>query len=109
MRAAPADSRSQEQRVDEAIADFLEAEDQGRAPDRREFLARHPDLAAELEAFFGDHDRMVRLSGAPRRGATRCDGSGPREARGEAAAIDVLSTVSHEGKWEGTSFRGIRV
>src|SRR4051794_15210557 len=55
-----------ERRVDEAIAAYLEAEDRGIAPDRQAFLAGHPELAAELEVFLVDHDRVGRLAG-PRR------------------------------------------
>src|SRR5436190_7302332 len=62
MAREPADSLSREQRVDEAIADYLEALDQGRAPDRAEFVARHPDLATDLAAFFDDHDGVGRLT-----------------------------------------------
>jgi eukaryotic-like serine/threonine-protein kinase len=45
-------------RIDEVIADFLEAEAAGQAPDRSAFLAQHPDLTDELRSFFADHDRM---------------------------------------------------
>ena len=34
------------------------AEAAGRAPDRQELLARHPELTAELERFFSDHDAV---------------------------------------------------
>jgi WD40 repeat protein len=50
-------------RVNEAIADYLEAAEAGQAPDRREFLARHPDLAADLTAFFTYRDRFTRAAG----------------------------------------------
>jgi tRNA A-37 threonylcarbamoyl transferase component Bud32 len=47
-----------DERIDELIAEFLEAEGAGRLPDRVTLLARHPDLADELRSFFADHDRM---------------------------------------------------
>jgi WD40 repeat protein/tRNA A-37 threonylcarbamoyl transferase component Bud32 len=55
-------SPSRDQRVDAIIAAYLEAVDAGRAPDRQELLARHPELAGELEAFFADHDRVDQLA-----------------------------------------------
>jgi WD40 repeat protein/tRNA A-37 threonylcarbamoyl transferase component Bud32 len=55
-------SPSRDQRVDALIAAYLEAVDAGRAPDRQELLARHPELASELEAFFADHDRVDQLA-----------------------------------------------
>src|SRR5579884_3541807 len=65
----PADPRSDSQaRVNQVIAAWLEALDAGRAPSREELIARHPDLADELRAFFADHDE-VGLLAAPLRGA----------------------------------------
>jgi serine/threonine protein kinase len=53
---------SSEQRLNEVIADFLQAVECGQTPDRQELRARHPDLAGELTAFFADHDRMHQLA-----------------------------------------------
>jgi WD40 repeat protein/serine/threonine protein kinase len=51
-----------EERIDEVIAEFLEAEAAGQSPDRAALLARHPDLADELRSFFADHDRMRKFA-----------------------------------------------
>src|ERR1017187_5412176 len=56
-------SQEQEQRVNEIMAAYVQAAEAGQAPDRHELLARHPDLAAELEAFLADYDRVTGLAG----------------------------------------------
>src|SRR5215831_11542038 len=59
---------SRELLLQEVLAAYLQAVEAGRSPDRKEILARHPDLAADLESFFADHDRM-RGAAAPFRPA----------------------------------------
>jgi hypothetical protein len=53
---------ARERRVDAAVAEYLEAAEAGQAPDRATFLARHPDLAAEVAAFFADQDEFARAA-----------------------------------------------
>jgi serine/threonine-protein kinase len=55
---AEQDASSREARVGDVIADYLLAVREGRAPDRTEILSRHRDLAADLEEFFANHDRL---------------------------------------------------
>jgi len=52
-----------EESLQAIVASFLEADAAGKAPDRRQLLAHHPELAEELAAFFADHDKMKALAG----------------------------------------------
>src|SRR5262245_28250450 len=63
-----ADTVSREQRLNEALAAYLEAAEAGRAPDRAEWLAAHPDLADDLAAFL-DNQQRVAAAAAPLREA----------------------------------------
>jgi serine/threonine protein kinase len=63
MAADRQDDSAREERVNEAIAGFLEARRVGRAPDPEAWLAGHPDLADELRSFLADQQRFTRLAG----------------------------------------------
>jgi tetratricopeptide (TPR) repeat protein/predicted Ser/Thr protein kinase len=58
---APTD---RERLLDEAIAEYLEAVDAGRRPAPAEWLARFPELAPDLERFFGDQEQVHDLLGS---------------------------------------------
>ncbi|HEX8203063.1 MAG TPA: serine/threonine-protein kinase, partial [Isosphaeraceae bacterium] len=85
-----------EQRVDAAIADYLEAEDRGEAPDRRVFLARYPDVATELETFFADHDGVGRLAGRLQEAGAEA----PTESDDGPAAFPDLAGLRQVGDYE---------
>ncbi len=45
-----------QQCLEEEVLNYLKAVDAGQTPDRQEVLARHPEMAADLMAFFADQD-----------------------------------------------------
>src|SRR5262245_24658822 len=46
--------------LDEIIAEYVQQVEGGEVPDREALLARHPELAEQLRAFFADYDRLDR-------------------------------------------------
>ena len=57
----PDDDADRDQLLEAVIADYIRADETGLAPDRREILERHPELADELRQFFGQRDRMNQM------------------------------------------------
>jgi eukaryotic-like serine/threonine-protein kinase len=87
-----------ERRLNAAIAEYLEAAEAGRAPDRREFLDRHWFLADGLMAFFRDEDRLMRVAGLPRarpRAGRRGDAR-PSTIRGQLELADSRAVGQFE-------------
>jgi tetratricopeptide (TPR) repeat protein len=96
MSAEPVPSLDRERRLDEVIAAYLDALESGTAPDRDEVLARHPDLADELAAFFADERHFDSLV-APIRQATP-DGKGSGTA--PRSADPALGSLRYFGDYE---------
>ena len=46
-------------RLTVVLREYLEAQDSGGRPDRAALRARHPDLAADLDEFFAETDRLA--------------------------------------------------
>jgi tRNA A-37 threonylcarbamoyl transferase component Bud32 len=63
MSAPDQPGGSQHDPLDAVIADYLQQVEAGAVPDRPALLARHPDLADRLRAFFADYDRLDRQAG----------------------------------------------
>ncbi len=61
MNEPTATNPDPQQRLEEAMAEYLMAADAGRAPEPEAFLARYPDLRAELAEFLTDQAGLVRL------------------------------------------------
>src|SRR5262249_52731601 len=59
MQAEPSE---RERLLDEVGTSYPRAAGAGQTPDRQELLNRHPDLAAELNEFFADQDRVQELA-----------------------------------------------
>src|SRR4051794_21388658 len=90
MASLPSPAQGQDpdrdERLNGVIAAYLEAIESGSAPDRSDLLAREPDLAVELAAFFANKDHLARLAdplrefgnGAAARGQHAADGADDR-------------------------------
>jgi tetratricopeptide (TPR) repeat protein/tRNA A-37 threonylcarbamoyl transferase component Bud32 len=78
MAPSPTPVPESSNRLDEAVTAYLEALENGAAPDRAVWLARYPDVAPDLAEFFVDQDQLDVLA-APLREAGQglCDTLAP--------------------------------
>src|SRR5262249_22646096 len=90
MSPTDGERSERDRRLDEVVTAYLKEVELGMAPNQAEWLARHPDLAEDLAAFFAAQDQVDQLA-APLRGP----------APGEAAAADhSLDIVRYFGDYE---------
>jgi tRNA A-37 threonylcarbamoyl transferase component Bud32 len=84
MSAPDQPASSRPDALDAVIAEYLQQVEAGAVPDRQALLARHPELAERLRAFFADYDRLDRQAGDLRLSADPCrtvDGGEPGAER----------------------------
>src|SRR6478736_5298675 len=58
MPLAACDIRDRNDRLEEAVVAYFEAVESGQVPDRSQWAARYPELAAELAEFFANQDQV---------------------------------------------------
>jgi WD40 repeat protein len=61
MDPNPSEASDRDRRLDEVVTAYLKAVEAGEAVDRNEWLARYPDLAEQLAAFFAAQEQVDRL------------------------------------------------
>ncbi|MDB5311035.1 MAG: serine/threonine protein kinase [Gemmataceae bacterium] len=97
MSPGPATTDPSPGSLDEVIADYLEAEDRGGSSDRGAVLARYPEWAGELAAFFAAQDRFGGLV-APLRDIAPRAGPEPAAAPGRrVGGYEILGEFARGG------------
>ncbi|HTK78661.1 MAG TPA: serine/threonine protein kinase, partial [Gemmataceae bacterium] len=86
---------SHDERLHAVLAEYLDAVEAGKPTERRELLSAHPDLAADLAAFFNEQDQMATLA-ANLRPATLLGGTAPPLAR-VLGDFEVLREIGRGG------------
>jgi hypothetical protein len=79
--AEPNKIPQREQRLDEVLGAYLDAQDRGEAPTLAELLARHPALVDDLRRFFADEAEFQRRVAALREAWRR---AGQTNGQGES-------------------------
>ncbi len=63
MSEQPSSDFSQDQRLDEILAEYFQAVEGGQKPENDALVARYPEFAVELEEFFADKERFEQFAG----------------------------------------------
>jgi WD40 repeat protein/tRNA A-37 threonylcarbamoyl transferase component Bud32 len=95
MPQKPTESLERDQRLQDVVLAYLQAVDAGQKPDQIQLVARHPDLEADLRAFFsGQHKIQAEI--APLRGVLNSKSSPPFSKRAFGNYV-LLKEIGHGG------------
>src|SRR5262245_40405803 len=87
-----------DEELEAVLASYLRAVEAGRAPDRMELLARHPELAPDLAAFFAGQDRFGRLAAPLREAVSAVQESAIDERLGEGGRLGDFHIIREIGR-----------
>jgi WD40 repeat protein/tRNA A-37 threonylcarbamoyl transferase component Bud32 len=90
MASESFDGNTRDRRFQEVLAEYLQALENGTAPDRKELLGRHPELADQLAAYFANRERFDHLAEPLAMAPT---GNLAREVEG--AGPDLVGRIGH--------------
>ena len=93
MTADASNSDDRSRQIDAAIAEYLEALEQGTPLDREAFLAQHADIAGELRQFLEDDSALKRDAPRP---VTGRDGDGRPVQRFRKSNCGCARASRHE-------------
>jgi hypothetical protein len=96
------DDSARDRQLEAILHSYLQAVDAGQASDRDALLREHPDLAAELAAFFANQDEVSQIARGMSEPAVPalCAVGGPTLAPGEAAVPETGTRVRYFGDYE---------
>jgi serine/threonine-protein kinase len=108
MAAERADAVPRADELDEVILAYVEAIEAGQSPDRSAWLARYPQLADELNAFFADQDQFSSIvapivTDTPRQSSARVaeavvlDAPAPLAAGSVVGGYELMEEIASGG------------
>src|SRR5439155_24405451 len=86
-----------DERLDEAVAEYMRRVDAGEAVDRAAFLAAHPDLAGGLAEFFAEADALDGLVGRTHSAPTPPSPADPEPLPREFGEYTLLEVIARGG------------
>ena len=92
-------SDSRNELLEQVLADYLRAQESGEPVDPQKFIAAHPDLAAELRAFFQNHAVVDQLA-APLREVLSPADTPTLDQSGSSRVAEVGARLKYFGDYE---------